>query len=86
MWKTTRKIEKYNKITKCQKSKSLAETWCYVACMAMGLSLADAWSHLALARSCLGLEAGQRKLKISNVYGCGVCIIYKCLLRMRTCG
>ena len=61
------------KQTTCDCHQQLAAAWCYAA-------------YMALARSCLGLEAGQRKLKISNVYGCGVCIIYKCLLRMRTCG
>ena len=39
VWKTTRKIEKYNKITKCQKSKSLAEAWCYAACMAICMAM-----------------------------------------------
>ncbi len=67
VWKTTRKIEKYNKITKCQKSKSLAAAWCYAACMAicmaMGLSLV-AWSHLALARGCAwGFRLAKGSLK-----------------------
>lgn len=79
VWKTTKKIEKYNKITKCQKSKSLAEAWCYAACMAMSLSLVSL-VYLALASGCLGLQAGQRKLKISSVYSC---VVHACKYLLR---